>query len=209
MNSVEELAQRALAGDRAAEGKLIAALRPGVVSILRCGPFRFWIEAEDIAQDALQVLVVRLRAGTISDPAKVTAFLAQTARKLALNAARKGTRQQTVVDSELVELTAQETYIESAEQDDEQLAHAVAGMIDQLTSDRDRRLLLRFYIDGVDKGTLCREMGLSHQHFDRLLYRARARFRDILERDAKHLGLVPRISAFLLPVALVRLFAGL
>ena len=42
----------------------------------------------------------------------------------------------------------------------------------------------------------------SAQFFDRVLMRARTRLRTIIERRAPHLALFPRISAFLLPLAI-------
>jgi hypothetical protein len=63
-------------------------------------------------------------------------------------------------------------------------------------------VLVRFYLDGTDKQQLCRELGLSPKHFDRVLMRARSRLRTIIERRAPHLALFPRINAFLLPLAI-------
>jgi hypothetical protein len=61
---------------------------------------------------------------------------------------------------------------------------------------------MRFYLDGVDKQQLCREVGLSPKHFDRVLMRARTRLRTIIERRAPHLALFPRVSSFLLTVGM-------
>jgi hypothetical protein len=74
-------------------------------------------------------------------------------------------------------------------------------LLDELPTERDRRLLIRFYIDGVDKQQLCRELGLTPNHFDRVLLRARSRLRTIVERRAPHLALFPRITMFLLSIA--------
>jgi len=135
----------------------------------------------------------------------VFAFAAATARNLALNAARKMLRQQTVVDSELIDELAQNLEMEQgdlSDSDDKQLAQAVADLIDELPTERDRQVIIRFYLDGTDKQQLCRELGLSPKHFDRVLMRARSRLRTIIERRAPHLALFPRITAILLPLAL-------
>ncbi len=108
--SVEEIAKivaAALDGDRQAESRMLVALRPGVLAVLRFGAFHRWIDAEDLTQETLHVVVERVRARTIDDPRKVFAFAAATARNMALNAARKMLRQQTVVDSDLVDELAQ------------------------------------------------------------------------------------------------------
>jgi RNA polymerase sigma-70 factor (ECF subfamily) len=205
LDEIEKVVAAALDGDRQAESRMLAALRPGVLAVLRFGAFHRWIDAEDLTQETLQVVVERVRARTIDDPRKVFAFAAATARNMALNAARKMLRQQTVVDSELVDELAQNMETEPgdmSEADDRHLAQAVMALLDELPTQRDREVLVRFYLDGTDKQQLCRELGLSPKHFDRVLMRARTRLRTIVERRAPHLALVPRISAVLLPLAI-------
>lgn len=205
LDEIERTVAAALTGDRAAESRMLVALRPGVIAVLRYGAFHRWVDAEDLTQETLQIVSERVRARTIDDPRKVFAFAASTARNLALNAARKMLRQQTVVDSELVDELAQNLEMEHSElsdSDDRHLAEAVAALLDELPTERDRRLLMRFYLDGVDKQQLCVELGLSPKHFDRVLMRARSRLRTIIERRAPHLALFPRVSAILLPLAM-------
>ena len=205
VDEIEAIVAAAISGDRKAESRMLLALRPGVLAVLRYGAFHRWVDAEDLTQETLQVVVERVRAGTIDDPRKVFAFAAATARNLALNQARKVLRQQTVVDSELVDELAQNLEMEQNElsdADDRQLAQAVMTLLDELPTQRDRQLLIRFYLEGTDKQQLCRELGLSPKHFDRVLMRARSRLRAIIERRAPHLALVPRITSFLLPFLL-------
>jgi RNA polymerase sigma-70 factor (ECF subfamily) len=205
VEEIERIVAAAQGGDRGAESRMLAALRPGVLAVLRFGAFHRWIDAEDLTQETLHIVVERVRARTIDDPRKVFAFAAATARNLALNQARKVLRQQTVVDSELVDELAQNLEMEQSElsdSDDRHLAQAVMTLLDELPTQRDRQLLTAFYLEGIDKQQLCRELGLSPKHFDRVLMRARSRLRSIIERRAPHLALFPRISSILLPVAL-------
>jgi RNA polymerase sigma-70 factor (ECF subfamily) len=200
IDEIEHIVAAALGGDRAAESRMLIALRPGVLAVLRVGAFHRWIDPEDLTQETLQIVVERVRARTIDDPRKVFAFAAATARNLALNQARKVLRQQTVVDSELVDELAQNLEMEQSElsdADDRHLAQAVMTLLDELPTLRDRQLLIRFYLEGTDKHQLCRELGLSPKHFDRVLMRARTRLRTIVERRAPHLALFPRITSFL------------
>jgi RNA polymerase sigma-70 factor (ECF subfamily) len=46
---------------------------------------------------------------------------------------------------------------------------------------RDRELLVRFYLHDEPKEELCRQYGLSDLHFNRVIFRARERFRDLLQ----------------------------
>ena len=41
---------------------------------------------------------------------------------------------------------------------------------------------MRFYLDDEDKDAICRALGLSYEHFNRVIFRARNRFRELLER---------------------------
>jgi len=205
VDEIEAIVVAALGGDRQAESSMISALRPGVLAVLRFGAFHRWIDAEDLTQETLQIVVERVRARTIDDPRKVFAFAAATARNLALNQARKVLRQQTVVDSELVDELAQNLEMEQgdlSESDDRHLAQAVMALLDELPTQRDRQVLIRFYLDGVDKQQLCHELGLSPKHFDRVVMRARSRLRTIIERRAPHLALFPRVTSVLLPFLL-------
>ena len=205
VDEIEQIVAAALTGDRQAETRMLVSLRPGVLAVLRFGAFHRWIDAEDLTQETLHIVVERVRARTIDDPRKVFAFAAATARNLALNAARKMLRQQTVVDSELIDELAQNMEMEQSElseSDDRHLAEAVAALLDELPTERDRQVLMRFYLDNSDKQQLCAELGLSPKHFDRVLMRARSRLRTIIERRAPHLAFFPRITSILLPLAI-------
>ena len=206
---IERIVAAALTGDKRAESKMLVVLRPGVLAVLRFGAFHRWVDAEDLTQETLHIVVERVRAGTIEDPRRVFSFAASTARNLALNAARKALRQQTIVDSDLVDELAQNLEMEQSElsdTDDRHLAEAVVAMLEELPTERDRQMLTRFYLEGVDKQQLCRELGLSPKHFDRVLMRARSRLRTIIERRAPHLALFPRITAILLAVGMTFTF---
>ena len=146
VDEIERIVLAALTGDRQAESRMLQSLRPGVLAVLRYGAFHRWVDAEDLTQETLQIVVERVRARTIDDPRKVFAFAAATARNLALNAARKVLRQQTVVDSELVDELAQNLEMEQndlSDSDDRHLAEAVMALLDELPTERDRMLLVR------------------------------------------------------------------
>ncbi len=197
VDEIERIVAAALIGDARAESRMLIALRPGVLAVLKFGAFNRWIDPEDLTQETLHIVVERVRAGTIDDPRKLFAFAAATARNLALNAARKMLRQQTVVDSELIDELAHNLEMEQgdlSDSDDRQLAQAVADLIDELPTERDRQVIVCFYLDGTDKQQLCRELGLSPKHFDRVLMRARRRLRRIIQRRAPHLGRFPRVT---------------
>ena len=54
-------------------------------------------------------------------------------------------------------------------------------VLDELSQERDREVLIRFYIDQVDKERICAELELSSEAFNQVLFRARRRFRKLWE----------------------------
>lgn len=66
--------------------------------------------------------------------------------------------------------------------DREQWAKAARLMLEELPTPRDRDLLVRFYLNDESKDDVCAALGLSDEHFNRVIFRARNRFRALLER---------------------------
>ena len=61
-------------------------------------------------------------------------------------------------------------------------AELVRRVINDLGSDRDRQLLFRFYIAEEEKESICADLGLTSIHFNRVLHRARERYRELYEK---------------------------
>jgi DNA-directed RNA polymerase specialized sigma24 family protein len=82
-------------------------------------------------------------------------------------------------------------------------ADLVRQVIQELGTSRDRDILLRFYIAEEDKDRISADFGLSSLQFNRVLHRARERYREIyLERaggNAMLLGLA--IILLLVPLS--------
>jgi RNA polymerase sigma-70 factor (ECF subfamily) len=138
--------------------------------------------AEDICQDACRVVAERLSSTGLEQPDKLVAFLHQTARNLAIAERRKRARRQTDVDSEALDGVADMRFDPCADAEREQCASVVRTLLNELNQSRDRLLLLRFYCDEADKSDICAELGLTAEQFTKVLFRAKRRFREILER---------------------------
>jgi DNA-directed RNA polymerase specialized sigma24 family protein len=54
-------------------------------------------------------------------------------------------------------------------------------MLDEMPAERDREILVRFYLNDEDKEQICRDLRLSEEHFNRVIFRARNRFRELVE----------------------------
>jgi RNA polymerase sigma-70 factor, ECF subfamily len=169
--SNSELAQQIYAGDKRAEAELFTRFGTGVLQIL-LRETRSSATAEDLCQETLIVTLQRLRSQPLEDPSRLAAFVAQTARNLALAERRKEGM------SEVPDLALGQ---ESAAQIDS-VAAAVQKLLHELRSERDRSLLVRYYLRGEERDEICRGLEITEATFNVVLFRARARFQEILQR---------------------------
>lgn len=198
-------------GDRDAETRLVERYARGVRIVLHRhtrGGVRGADLVEDLFQETFRLAVEKLRAGELRDPSKVGAFLAAIAKNLATEHYRKAARRQTEVDSERVEAayTANEGVVagstdESSSPLGEVLqneeAELVRRTIGELNTERDRQILFRFYIAEEDKDAIAADFELDSLQFNRVLYRARQRYKDLYLERARVLGLASTVAVVL------------
>ena len=56
------------------------------------------------------------------------------------------------------------------------------ALLNELGQPRDREILQRFYVQEEDKERICNDLHLDGAHFNRVLFRARERFRELVMR---------------------------
>lgn len=173
------LADRIRSGDRRAETELIDILGRGVRIMLerRIADPEL---ARDVYQDTFATVLMRLRNGGLDSPERLPAFVHQTAANLAVGAFRRNARRRTHTVSEELEQIPDPAGSPYTVLSQDQRRQAIHRLIGEMTVPRDRQLLLRYYVDEVDKATLCAELDLGPDHFDRVLYRARVRLRELI-----------------------------
>jgi RNA polymerase sigma-70 factor (ECF subfamily) len=189
--AAEDLVTRIGRGDPAAETELWNRYSRGLLFLLRRRTGNPDL-AEDLRQDTFQVALAKLRAGGLDDPQKLAAYLRGIATNLAIAAHRKGVRQNTHPDSDKVAEASDERSNPQDEASRDEVAEAVKRLLNELGVSRDRDILRRYYVDEEDKERICGELDISATHFNRVLFRAKQRFRALLlraEREDK-LGLV-------------------
>jgi RNA polymerase sigma-70 factor (ECF subfamily) len=136
--------------------------------------------ASDLLQDAIVTALQKLRAGELTSREHLDGYV----YRIALNHLRNYRRKDKtpVSDHEAaqeLEDTAGQSLPEAL--GSVQCARVARKLLEEIKSPRDRDLLVRFYLNEEDKESLCHEFGLTEAHFNRVIFRARERFRGLLE----------------------------
>jgi RNA polymerase sigma-70 factor (ECF subfamily) len=164
-------------------------IRPGVLAILQ-GAVRDRGLAEDLCGEAIRIALERLQRQPLDEPLKLDAYVAQTARNLAIAEKRKAARRRTLTgEQESLDAHVDDEADVAADAHRESRARAVRTILEELPTPRDRTILVRYYLEDDDKEAICNDLGLTPAHFNRVVFRARERFRELLERryDARDL----------------------
>jgi len=160
----------------------LARLRPVVLMILR-RRLGDTVTAEDFCSEAFKIVLERLEGASLQEPEKLASFVCQTARNLAVAELRKRARRQTLTGEEWsIDNTPTNSPGPADELQHSWRTEAVRRVLRELPSARDRELLVRFYIDDEDRASICADLGLTETHFNKVIFRARQRFRALIER---------------------------
>ena len=184
-NTAKDLVRRIIAGDHVAEKDMIERYNDGMVFMLRHRSKNPAL-AEDLAQETWRIILEKVRAGDLNDPTKLAAYIIQTAKNQLLMTYRGSYNTKMSHDVDM------DQTLDPAEQPSQlvermNMAKVVKVLVDELNSPRDRDLIARFYLQEEDKKKICEDFGLSELHFNRVLFRARQRFKQIWqERMESH-----------------------
>ena len=132
--------------------------------------------ADDLHKETFRVVLERLRGDGIGEPERLVGFILGTGRNIFLGGWRKRARR------------GEGTSLDAVAVDP---ADPVPGQLDQHLRDEeihkvrrligDRQILFRFYVAEEGKERICADLGLSSLHFNRVLFRARQRFKELLQ----------------------------
>jgi RNA polymerase sigma factor (sigma-70 family) len=137
-------------------------------------------QAQDLCQEALLIVIERLRSQPLDDPERLATFLYSTAINLHIGERRKAVRRKTHTDQELMGRVLDKGPSQLKILINERASIAVRQLIAAMDNIRDRRLLYGYYIEEKDKDDLCAELELSQRHFDKVIFRAKQRFKELL-----------------------------
>lgn len=174
-----DLAQRIGRGDRTAEAALVERYDRGVLYLLR-RKTRDPELALDLRQETFRIAIEKLRARQLDGVERLGAYLRGIAVNLAIGDARKNIRRATTADSDAVELQADPVAGPAESVSTEQIRVAVRALLEELPVQRDREILVRFYLDEEEKESICVALGVDSAHFNRVLFRAKQRFGELV-----------------------------
>lgn len=176
------LIERIRSGDRRAERELWQTYAATLSMILRRRT-RNPDLAQDVLQETFRVAIGHLRAGRVEKPDALGGFLRGIALNVLSVARRNDHREAHLEDAAEADLVDEgRSPFEAVSLAQRQAL--VRRLIGELHIERDRRLLWHYYVLDEDKNEVCASLGLTAGHFDRVLHRARMRFREMVEHSA-------------------------
>ena len=175
-------------GDRRAEEELVRRYQRGLIYLLQRRT-RDPQLALDLAQDTFRIAIEKLRQSPIEQVERVGAYLRGTALNLATADVRKHARRGTTADSEAVDAAADDAAGPFDHVSGEQVKRLVRKLLDELPVQRDREILIKTYLEDQDKSAICEALGVDSAHYNRVLFRAKERFRELLTTAASKRGL--------------------
>ncbi len=182
--SAAELVARIQAGDRRAPDQLVARFGRGIRWVLR-RTLGDRAEADDLFQETFRLALRKIPAGELREPHKLGGFLTALAHNLALGHLRREARTRGDPGSETVERLVHSGPSPLGSLLARERAGLIRRVLAELENPRDRQMLFRFYLAEDDKVEICRDLGLSSLHFNRVLHRARQRYRKLYEKTVE------------------------
>lgn len=188
-----ELVAQIVAGSPGAEEELIARYNRGIEIIIGHG-ISDRSTVEDIRQDTFAVAIQKIRNGDLHDPERLSGFVCAIARNLAIGYHRRPSRRESGAELPPTLAAGTPTQLDRVLQTEE--AALVRSVLEDLNSERDREILRRYYLAEQTKEMICEVLGLSTLHFNRVLFRAKERYRELfLQRSATKGGMIGRSGA--------------
>lgn len=173
-----ELVARIVQGDKQAEQHMVERYQRGLLFMLNRKAQNQTL-AEDIAQETWRIVIEKVRADAIKEPEKLSAFIVQTAKNQLIMHFRNPHHNKMDHDEEAVERIEDSSAQPEKLLEKHNLTLMVRQLVNELKTPRDRELIFRFYIAEESKSHICDDLGLNDLHFNRVLFRARQRFKEI------------------------------
>ncbi|MFT7688467.1 MAG: RNA polymerase sigma-70 factor (ECF subfamily) [Candidatus Azotimanducaceae bacterium] len=163
-------------GDREAEDHFCRQYRVVAIATLRQRTDNNAL-VDDLTNDVLITVLLKIRDKSIIHPERLRSYVIQTARFKLIDWYRRKDNQTKAMCGELPchQIGFEDRILQM------QSAKIVRKMMDGLKVPRDKEILHRSYLLDETKVNICRELNLNSQNFDKVIYRARQRLREVME----------------------------
>jgi RNA polymerase sigma-70 factor, ECF subfamily len=180
-SELTELVTRIMAGDSTAEEEVVLRYKRGI-GIIIDQIVRNPTAAEDVSQDTFRIVLEKIRHGDLREPARLSGFVCGVARNAAIEYIRRAKRLKNMDPIGEGQQIADSAPSQLDQMLKQERAAIVRQIIHELKVDRDRDLLLRYYIAEEDKDTICADLNITRAQFSNVIFRAIARFKELYLR---------------------------
>jgi RNA polymerase sigma-70 factor, ECF subfamily len=178
------LVKRIQVGETHAEEELVRRYSRGVAIIVgRIARNAF--TTDDLCQETFRLVLEKVRRGDLREPEKLSGFICSVARNLAIEHLRRERQVESLDGTEATLPLSDPMPDPLGKLLEKEKVEAIRQVLSELTAPRDREILRRFYLLEEEKERICADLGLSSLHFNRVLHRARERFKDLYEQSSK------------------------
>lgn len=147
--------------------------------------------ARDLLQETFCIAIEKLRSIELDNPERLAGYLRGIAIRVAQNAGRRRNREPYGMEIEAVAAIQDSEPRQFENIAMEETASAVHELLESMPVERDRELLIRLYVYDQEKEQIRHALGLDSLHFNRVLFRAKKRFKKILEKSADVADFLP------------------
>jgi RNA polymerase sigma-70 factor, ECF subfamily len=178
-----ELVRRIIERDARAEDEMARRYKNGIFQII-FQVVRNHAVAEDLCQDTLVKALEKIRQGDVREPARLSGFILGIAKFIAIDYIRKlrsAIKIEDVGAAEHVPDPANNPYEQIVEKENAQIVRRIIG---EMSIQRDRDVLFRYYILEEEKDKICTDLRVSREQLSRIIFRARQRYKELHEKLA-------------------------
>ena len=181
-----QLVTRIVSKDIKAEADMVNRYARGLAFILQRKTNNS-VLTDDICQETWRIVLEKIRSGALKDPSKLSAYIIQIGKNQLLMYYRSSQQKRMTLNSDVNVLVDEGQQPQQA-LESYQLTLLVRKLITELNSSRDKEIITRFYVQQEEKLNICQDLQLTELHFNRVLYRARQRFKELWLAHTKLTG---------------------
>jgi RNA polymerase sigma-70 factor (ECF subfamily) len=175
------LLSRIRSGDQQAEAELVECYKCAVMSIIRQGvddP----ATADDLYQETFCIVLEKIRQGDVREAEKLSGFVCGVARNRVIKYFQRVGQRRSLTPLEEIEHLPHPSSDQLEQLLQKEKTDLVWQILKEMTNERDIQVLFRFYLAEDDKEQICADLELTSLHFNRVLHRARKRYRELYKR---------------------------